>query len=65
MPRLRRVLFDHQMKEFEVGIIANLMPESAEEAKVLVPSLKVGGWVLRVCKTSLWVFNTNMTLSSP
>lgn len=36
-----RVLFDHNFKEFEVGIIANLMPESAEEARLLVPSLKV------------------------
>ncbi len=28
------------MKEFEVGIIANLMPETAEEAYTLVPSLR-------------------------
>lgn len=35
------MLFNHQLKEFEVGIIANLMPETAEEAKYLVPSLKV------------------------
>lgn len=35
------MLFNHQLKEFEVGIIANLMPETAEEAKCLVPSLKV------------------------
>ena len=36
-----RVLFDHGLKEFEVGVIANLMPETAEEAQSLVPSLKV------------------------
>ena len=37
-----RVLFAHHVKEFEAGILANLMPETAEEAMALVPSLKVG-----------------------
>ena len=36
-----RVLFAHHVKEFEAGILANLMPETAEEAMALVPSLKV------------------------
>jgi len=32
---------DAQLAEFEVGCVANLMPETAEEAKFLVPSLDV------------------------
>ena len=40
---LTRVLFAHHVKEFEAGILANLMPETAEEAMALVPSLKVWG----------------------
>ena len=38
---------DAQLVEFEVGCVANLMPEVAEEAKFLVPSLDVRAPCLR------------------
>eukprot|EP00798_Chlamydomonas_sp_ICE-L_P028199 gene28199-31295_t len=40
MREIRRILLENGFKEFEIGIIANVMPESVEEATVILPSLK-------------------------
>ena len=36
-----RALVDANLAEFEIACVANLMPENAEEARFLVPSLDV------------------------
>ncbi|KAK9826464.1 hypothetical protein WJX81_002243 [Elliptochloris bilobata] len=36
---MKQVLVDAELMEFEIGCVANLMPENAEEAKFLIPSL--------------------------
>ncbi len=36
-----RFLFENNIKEYEMGLLANLAPSSVEEATTLVPSLKV------------------------
>lgn len=38
-----RVLESHGLHQFEIGTIANLLPESADEAMSLLPTLGVGG----------------------
>mmetsp|Transcript_26413 Transcript_26413/g.36485 ORF Transcript_26413/g.36485 Transcript_26413/m.36485 type:complete len:142 (-) Transcript_26413:35-460(-) len=39
VPSVRELLSSHDLYEFEVGVIGNLVPDSAAEAKALVPSL--------------------------
>ena len=40
--KLCRAIQSRGIKEFEFALLANLMPETAEEAMTLIPSLKVG-----------------------
>ena len=35
----RRLMASHNLNPFELGAVANLCPENAEEARTLVPSL--------------------------
>eukprot|EP00003_Mantamonas_plastica_P027341 TRINITY_DN5846_c0_g2_i4.p1 TRINITY_DN5846_c0_g2~~TRINITY_DN5846_c0_g2_i4.p1 ORF type:complete len:139 (-),score=35.23 TRINITY_DN5846_c0_g2_i4:426-818(-) len=37
---IRNILSNHDLEPFEISSIMNLLPESADEAKELVPSLK-------------------------
>lgn len=36
---LRSLLVEHRLQEFEMGAVANLCPEKAEEVRDLVPSV--------------------------
>ncbi|KAG2269497.1 hypothetical protein Bca52824_064052 [Brassica carinata] len=38
-----RILSRHQLTEFELCVLGNLCPETAEEAVTMVPSLKTKG----------------------
>lgn len=42
---------DANLAEFEIACVANLMPENAEEARFLVPSLDVRALFCRTCRT--------------
>ncbi|KAM1186889.1 hypothetical protein ACFX10_015945 [Malus domestica] len=42
-PSLMIVLSRYQLAEFELAVIGNLCPETVEEAKAVVPSLKTKG----------------------
>lgn len=37
--QVRDLLIQHGLSEFELGAVANLMPETCDEAKALIPSL--------------------------
>ncbi|PRQ15843.1 putative DNA-directed RNA polymerase [Rosa chinensis] len=41
--QVREVLSRYQLAEFELAVIGNLCPETVEEAKAIVPSLKTKG----------------------
>ncbi|XP_028959947.1 DNA-directed RNA polymerase II subunit 4-like isoform X2 [Malus sylvestris] len=41
--QVREVLSRYQLAEFELAVIGNLCPETVEEAKAVVPSLKTKG----------------------
>ncbi|KAF3585734.1 hypothetical protein F2Q69_00031174, partial [Brassica cretica] len=41
--RFSRILSRHQLTEFELCVLGNLCPETAEEAVAIVPSLKTKG----------------------
>jgi hypothetical protein len=38
------VLQEHHLRGYEIGLVANLNPQTVDEAQALVPSLKVGHW---------------------
>ncbi|KAG2334376.1 hypothetical protein Bca52824_005556 [Brassica carinata] len=40
---VKRILSRHQLTEFELCVLGNLCPETAEEAVAMVPSLKTKG----------------------
>ena len=44
---------DANLAEFEIACVANLMPENAEEARFLVPSLDVRP--LATCRMLHWL----------
>uniref|UniRef100_A0A0D3B0F0 RNA polymerase Rpb4/RPC9 core domain-containing protein n=1 Tax=Brassica oleracea var. oleracea TaxID=109376 RepID=A0A0D3B0F0_BRAOL len=41
--QVREILSRHQLTEFELCVLGNLCPETAEEAVAMVPSLKTKG----------------------
>ncbi|KAL0705362.1 hypothetical protein Bca4012_071787 [Brassica carinata] len=41
--QVREILSRHQLTEFELCVLGNLCPETAEEAVTMVPSLKTKG----------------------
>lgn len=38
------VLSEHHLRGYEIGLVANLNPQTVDEAQALVPSLKVSHW---------------------
>ena len=54
----RRILETGGLSGFEVASVANLQPESVEEAKTLIPSLDVRAFLLGTWNKKQFVFRS-------